>query len=105
MSEEPNTTPADGVASSPYQDHLLNRVANVQQEKGILRLEQLHLITNPDPQRESVVVPRLQEVKEDLAKLRGQLVALKTTPPGSERISPDQLMDSWFLYLNSLQEG
>ncbi|KAF9042478.1 hypothetical protein BJ165DRAFT_1595658 [Panaeolus papilionaceus] len=68
-----------------YKD-LLDRIRNAQQEKELLRQERIRLITNPDPQLESVVLSRLPEVKGDLAKFMGQLVDFGNPPPGFEGV-------------------
>ncbi|KAF9042441.1 hypothetical protein BJ165DRAFT_266778 [Panaeolus papilionaceus] len=77
-------------ASAPFlYQELLDRIANAQQEKEYLRQEKMCLITNPDPRLELVVLSRLPEVKNDLAKFLGQLVAFGTPPPGFEG-APEQ---------------
>ncbi|KAF9035281.1 hypothetical protein BJ165DRAFT_660639 [Panaeolus papilionaceus] len=50
----------------------------------------MHLITNPDPQLELVVLLRLPEVKDDLAKFLAQLVVFGTPPPGFEEVISEQ---------------
>ncbi|KAF9042430.1 hypothetical protein BJ165DRAFT_1529829 [Panaeolus papilionaceus] len=78
-------------ASAPFlYRELLDHIANAQQEKEHLREEKLHLITNPDPQLELVVLSRLPEVKDNLAKFLGQLVGFGTPPPGFERAIPER---------------
>ncbi|KAF9042450.1 hypothetical protein BJ165DRAFT_1529843 [Panaeolus papilionaceus] len=76
-------TSEDASAPLLYQE-LLDRITNAQQEKEYLQQEKLRLITNPDPLLESDVLSRLPEVKNDLAKFLGQLVAFGTPPPGFE---------------------
>ncbi|KAF9042503.1 hypothetical protein BJ165DRAFT_1612767 [Panaeolus papilionaceus] len=70
-------------ASAPllYQE-LLDRISNAQQEKEYLQQEKMRLITNPDPRLELVVLSRLPEVKNNLAKFLRQLVGFGRPPRG-----------------------
>ncbi|KAF9042484.1 hypothetical protein BJ165DRAFT_1595660 [Panaeolus papilionaceus] len=90
--------PEDNSAPLLYQE-LLDRISNAQQEKEHLQEEKMRLITNPDPQLELVFLSRLPEVKKDLAKFLGQLVAFGRPPPGFEGVIPERCV-----YQNLLDE-
>ncbi|KAF9051297.1 P-loop containing nucleoside triphosphate hydrolase protein [Panaeolus papilionaceus] len=75
----PHTT--DLYFPSLYQE-LLDRINKCQQEIELLQMEEVQLTTNPDPQLAAVVIPKLQEIKQDLAKFVEQLVNIGAPPEG-----------------------
>ncbi|KAF9047928.1 hypothetical protein BJ165DRAFT_1527185 [Panaeolus papilionaceus] len=77
------TNPKHHSAPFLYQE-LLDRVTNARQEMESLQQEKTQLISDPDPQLESVVYAKLPEVKDDLSKFLGQLIDFGTPPPGFE---------------------
>ncbi|KAF9051293.1 hypothetical protein BJ165DRAFT_1524246 [Panaeolus papilionaceus] len=74
-------TTGDPYFPSLYQE-LLDRVTNCQQQIEGLQMETVHLTTNPDPQLAAAVIPKLQEIKQDLTKFLEQLVETGAPPEG-----------------------
>ncbi|KAF9042404.1 hypothetical protein BJ165DRAFT_1486974 [Panaeolus papilionaceus] len=90
--------PGDPSAPLLYQE-LLDRITNIQQVKKFLQQERMDLIMKPDPLLELDVCSRLLEVKEDLSKFIGQLIAFGDPPSGFEGV-PEQCMYRDLLHTN-----
>ncbi|KAF9051279.1 P-loop containing nucleoside triphosphate hydrolase protein [Panaeolus papilionaceus] len=76
-----NLSTRDPYFPSLYQE-LLDRINTCQQGIELLQMDKAQLTIDPDPQLAAVVIPKLQEIEQDLDKFQHQLFEIGAPPAG-----------------------